>query len=106
MPKITKEDLLDSGLEIIKDGKREKHYSKGQLGRIGDPHPFAGSRIFWCGDGIEPCQECMSPSDYQCDFPVGDGKTCDFYLCEKHAHKIGEDKHLCPIHFKMYQGEE
>ena len=86
--KITENDLSqrEKGLDAIRDGKRV-NYRKNQRRKVGDPHPLAGNRIFYCGKGIEPCQECFSPADYQCDFPIGDGKTCDFYLCEKEQYR-------------------
>jgi hypothetical protein len=58
---------------------------------------------FVCGRGITPCGECGSPSDYLCDFPTGDGNTCDIPLCGFHSCEVGEDKHFCPIHTAMFR---
>lgn len=33
-----------------------------------------------------------------CDFPLGDGKTCDAALCDKHATKAGNKIDYCPEH--------
>lgn len=39
----------------------------------------------------------MAISSVLCDFNVG-GVTCDTPLCADHAHEVGPDRHLCPIH--------
>jgi len=60
--------------------------------------------IGWiCGEAITPCNSCGDPSDYLCDFPVGEGKTCDLPLCGFHACELREELHLCPIHREMYR---
>jgi len=60
--------------------------------------------IGWiCGSAITPCNRCGESADYLCDFPVGDGKTCDLPLCGFHACEIGEEIHFCPIHTAMYR---
>lgn len=58
---------------------------------------------FICGEGIEACGECGVAADYLCDFPMGRGKTCDAVLCDDHAHVIGDDRHLCPIHAAVFK---
>jgi hypothetical protein len=58
---------------------------------------------FICGDAITPCSQCGDPSDYLCDFPVGDGKICDLPLCGFHTCEVGEEKHFCPTHTAMYR---
>jgi len=45
-------------------------------------------RMFMCGDLGDNCAECGWVGDYLCDFPVGEGKTCDRPLCETHANEI------------------
>lgn len=45
--------------------------------------------IFVCGSGIRPCHVCGAVADYLCDQPIGDGKTCDLPLCNKHRHHVG-----------------
>lgn len=61
--------------------------------------------VFMCGPGAEKMfARCVVPgcpylSELLCDYPMGRGKTCDLALCEDHAREIGEDRHLCPIHF-------
>lgn len=53
------------------------------------------------GRGQKPppgCRECGAMSEFLCDFPVGDGKTCDRDLCAEHAHEIGPEQHYCTEH--------
>jgi len=45
------------------------------------------------------CQTCLKRrSERQCDYPVGDGKTCDKHLCAKCAVSVGTDRDYCPGH--------
>src|SRR3546814_13169402 len=37
-----------------------------------------------------------------CDYPVGDGKTCDRPLCEDHSHEVAHDTYYCRGHFVMW----
>jgi len=42
-----------------------------------------------------------------CDYPVGQRKTCDQPLCEKHSIKQGtewQDIHFCPTHTLIDNG--
>ena len=71
-----------------------------------------------CGSGIKSCSFCGFVSDYQCDWPMGNGKTCNAHLCERHAIAQGRlpsnqlvlfdtsepaesDIHFCPTHELM-----
>ena len=66
-----------------------------------------GSIIFWCGKGIEPCYVCGEMAVALCDYPVGQRKTCDQPLCEKHSIKQGtewQDIHFCPTHTLIDNG--
>jgi hypothetical protein len=51
-----------------------------------------------CGELGEHCRECFDVADSLCDFPVGNGKTCDRPLCEHCASEVGPDLHYCPAH--------
>lgn len=53
---------------------------------------------FICGDFGEPCRECGSVADYLCDYPVGEGKTCDRPICVDHAAEVGPEIHYCHGH--------
>ena len=55
-----------------------------------------------CGDLGPHCAECLSPGDVLCDYPVGNGKTCDRTICEDHAHQVYPDIHYCAAHYKEW----
>ncbi|MGI9279694.1 MAG: hypothetical protein ACR2PX_08685 [Endozoicomonas sp.] len=57
---------------------------------------------FICGDLGEHCRECGAVSDNLCDYPVGDGKTCDRAICNEHSRQVGVDLHYCPTHAKLW----
>lgn len=59
-------------------------------------------RMFICGDLGPHCDECSWAADFLCDFPVGEGKTCDRNLCDSHANEIGPDLHYCAAHAAMW----
>lgn len=55
--------------------------------------------VFLCGEiEVQVCG-CQTASDYLCDYPVGDGKTCDLPLCDACRKNIGEERDLCAIHY-------
>ena len=59
-----------------------------------------------CGKLGPHCIRCRRPGAFQCDYPVGErGRTCDAYLCAEHAHQIGPDRHLCPLHLTVHSRE-
>ena len=57
---------------------------------------------FLCGKLGKHCHECADIADYLCDYPVGNGKTCDRLLCEHHAIEIGPNLHYCPTHHEEW----
>ncbi|MDQ1344853.1 MAG: hypothetical protein QG586_383 [Pseudomonadota bacterium] len=62
--------------------------------------------LWICGAGEpEHVCSCGFVSDLLCDYPMGDGKTCDLPLCSTCAKQIGEDKHLCEIHWHEWKGK-
>jgi hypothetical protein len=61
-----------------------------------------GGRMFICGDLGEQCAECGWLGENLCDYPVGEGKTCDRLLCDEHANEIAPDLHYCAAHFGMW----
>ena len=65
--------------------------------------PWGGPAIM-CGDLGEYCAAdgCMASTDFLCDYPVGDGRTCDLPLCRSHAYQVGDDVHYCPNHFLLH----
>lgn len=64
-----------------------------------------GGIMIICGPGVthSPCRECGYDSDFLCDFPVGEGKTCDANLCRDHAHEVAPGIHYCPSHFQEWK---
>lgn len=60
--------------------------------------------IFICGNLGDHCGDvnCADVSGYLCDYPVGDGKTCDMPLCHKHAFEAAPEIHYCPAHALMW----
>lgn len=52
---------------------------------------------FVCGPGITPCANCGQVADFLCDYPVGDGKTCDLPICAQCRTHVGKYD-FCPIH--------
>lgn len=46
--------------------------------------------------GVE--DKCGAISNILCDYELESGGTCDAPLCAQHAHRIGPNRHLCPIH--------
>ena len=61
-----------------------------------------GGRIQLCGDFGPHCASCSGVGDYLCDYPVGEGKTCDRHMCEHHATAIGPDLHYCKAHMQAW----
>lgn len=79
------------------------------IGYLGDYEAYAaskeghvGSTMFICGDLGGHCADCAGFDDFLCDYPVGDGKTCDRPMCVDHAHEIAPEIHYCDGHHKMW----
>jgi hypothetical protein len=53
-----------------------------------------------CTRGSQPrCGFCSRQSEKLCDYPLGNGKTCDARICPVCAtHVEGKDIDYCPIH--------
>ena len=62
-----------------------------------------GGPLFICGDLGPHCADCAGFGDFLCDYPVGDGKTCDRPLCDDHANEIAPDLHYCAGHMKLWE---
>ena len=59
--------------------------------------------MFWKGDLGDHCTDCAGFGDYLCDFPVGNGKTCDRIVCEDHCKEIAPEIHYCNEHHKEWK---
>lgn len=62
-----------------------------------------GTPMHLCGDLGPHCADCADVAANLCDYPVGNEKTCDRNLCERHSHTIGEDLHYCATHHAMWE---
>ena len=51
-----------------------------------------------CGDLGPHCAVCGDVAANLCDYPVGDGKTCDRHLCKYCSSEIAPDVHYCAAH--------
>ncbi len=58
---------------------------------------------FICGDLGPHCADCGAASDNLCDYPVGDGKTCDRSICEYHSHEVAPNTHYCDQHYAEWK---
>lgn len=59
---------------------------------------------FICGDLGPHCAECARVGDeFLCDYPVGEGKTCDRPLCSDHAHEVAPNIHYCTGHHADFE---
>lgn len=63
--------------------------------------------VTFCGPGVASwvcgIDGCSHGSVVLCDYPIGDGKTCDLPLCRGHSKVVGPDVHLCPVHAAMFE---
>lgn len=65
-----------------------------------------GMTIFICGSELpqlDVCSDCGYVADILCDYPVGDGMTCDRNLCPFCAVEVAPDLHYCKPHFEMWK---
>lgn len=56
-----------------------------------------------CGDLGPQCVDCGDIAENLCDYPVGDGKTCDRNICDHHSHEVAPNVHYCDGHIKEWQ---
>lgn len=71
-----------------------------------------GTTAIVCSRGRRRTPKCQEPGcawagERQCDYPLrGEkaGKTCDRYLCRRHAQRVGPNKDYCPAHAKEPRG--
>jgi hypothetical protein len=78
---------------------------KGRAFRDAQGHVFQPDEslpIFIHGD-LGPHCECGGVTEVLCDFPVGEGLTCDKKLCDDCSHLIGPDLHYCEAHHGQWR---
>jgi len=59
------------------------------------------------GDGVVPCTVCGQWAEYECEYPMGKGETCDAPLCGDHAIVQGLRRNridFCPAHHAIANG--
>jgi hypothetical protein len=64
-----------------------------------------GGTAFLCGDLGPHCaaDKCGAPgNEFLCDYPVGEGQTCDLPLCASHAYEVAPNVHYCPGHLTLW----
>ena len=59
-------------------------------------------RVFMRGRMGPPCR-CGWVRNFLCDFPVGNGKTCDAGLCEGCAVEAAHEVHYCKGHAEEWK---
>ena len=100
--------ISEQNLKAIRDGLKQP--TDIELGQISQAtgmlpsffyretrQPENPSIRFVCGEGIQPCHVCGAAADFLCDYPIGNGKTCDLPLCNEHRQHIGIYDY-CPAH--------
>jgi len=97
-------------IQPIKPPSKTEYEAWKKVGYIGSWEEYCkskegtvGQKMFLCGDFGAHCADCAAVGEFLCDFPVGEGKTCDRPMCEGHAHEIGPELHYCEAHYKMWQ---
>lgn len=63
----------------------------------------SGSTIFIHGELGEHCADCIGVALNLCDYPVGNGKTCDRLMCHSHSKEIATNIHYCQHHFEEFE---
>lgn len=63
-----------------------------------------GHPMFMCGPGDdEHCFSCGWFGDYLCDYPVGEGKTCDRMMCDDHKNGVAPEVDYCDVHYAEWR---
>lgn len=61
-----------------------------------------GNQMHLCGNFGPHCAECAWIAESLCDFPVGEGKTCDRMLCHQHSNPVSQGIDYCTAHYKKW----
>lgn len=73
------------------------------IGPLFNEHGPDGALAIVCGDLGPHCADCTRPAENLCDYPVGDGLTCDRSICRDHGATVGPDIHYCTAHMAMWE---
>lgn len=52
---------------------------------------------------VHACTRCGALAGLQCDWKMGESRTCDRWICGDHALEVGPEKHLCPEHSQAFR---
>ena len=65
-----------------------------------------GGTMFMCGNLGPHCaaEKCGALGVNLCDYPVGEGRTCDLPICDSHAYEVAPNIHYCPGHLVLWKG--
>ncbi len=44
------------------------------------------------------CSYCNNPGNLLCDYPIGDGRTCDKPICPKCSVRVASNTDYCLVH--------
>lgn len=56
-----------------------------------------------CGELGEHCSDCGDLGSNLCDYPVGEGKTCDRLMCDYHAKDVAPNIQYCEHHYHEWR---
>ncbi|WP_288637019.1 hypothetical protein [uncultured Oxalobacter sp.] len=65
-----------------------------------------GEKLFMCGEEmpqLDVCVDCGYVADILCDYPVGEGLTCDRSLCSGCAVEVAPNLHYCKTHYELWK---
>jgi hypothetical protein len=87
-----------------KDLAQHSDLLRRQKALVMEPNPGA---YFLCGEKVEqePFCHCGHTAEMLCDYPMGEGKTCDLAVCWCCSKHIAEDRDLCLVHFAVFVRE-
>lgn len=49
------------------------------------------------------CYKCRRVGEFLCDFPMGNGRTCDLPMCRGHSHSVAPGVDFCERHYEEHQ---
>lgn len=65
---------------------------------------FKNGGTFFLRGALGPhCSSCAALGINLCDFPVGEGKTCDLPICGAHSTEVAPNLHYCLPHQQMWE---
>ena len=84
---------------FIRDAKPKVEIEFGRL------YKRDGGLLFMCGANSDDihCSNCADVGDYLCDYPIGDGKTCDRGMCDAHRHNVAPEVDYCALHYPEWE---